>query len=218
MLPESRAEAHAHWKRLLVGVLAQVQREVAELLRACTREGATTAATGRALAYAAGRFARAPLTPPRTFEAARDAAIDLLDARPASAAWSATRASRVARRSGCAAVTAACRCRSSNRRRSMTAIRRRRPSSAPRPTSIPWTSSAACARGPAGRSNLERYVDGDAVFLSRKSHDGRELIALERPGLWNGAMAGWNTLCVEVPGSTFAPVKTVLDLLRPEHQ
>lgn len=65
---------------------------------------------------------------------------------------------------------------------------------------------------------LSHFVDEGTVFLSRKSHDGRELTALERPGLWNGAMAGWNTVCVEVPGSTFAPVKTVLDLLRPQHQ
>ncbi|HKH46012.1 MAG TPA: DUF4301 family protein [Thermoanaerobaculia bacterium] len=41
---------------------------------------------------------------------------------------------------------------------------------------------------------------------------------MERPGLWNGAMAEWNTVFVEVPDATFAPVKTVLDLLRPEHQ
>jgi hypothetical protein len=51
-----------------------------------------------------------------------------------------------------------------------------------------------------------------------KSHEGRELKALELPGLWNGAMAHWNTLFVEVPLSTFNPVKTVLDLLRPQHQ
>ncbi|MGV8041937.1 MAG: DUF4301 family protein [Thermoanaerobaculaceae bacterium] len=44
------------------------------------------------------------------------------------------------------------------------------------------------------------------------------MLALERPGLWNGAMARWSTLFVEVPGATFAPVKTVFDLLRPEHQ
>jgi hypothetical protein len=66
--------------------------------------------------------------------------------------------------------------------------------------------------------DLERYVDPDTVFLSEKSHEGRPLKALERPGLWNGAMAGWNTVFVEVPRATFAPVKTVLDLLRPEHQ
>lgn len=77
-----------------------------------------------------------------------------------------------------------------------------------------------CAvRGPDGRPyELERFVDPSAVFLSKKSYEGRELIALERPGLWNGAMAGWHTVFVEVPAATFAPVKTVFDLLRPQHQ
>jgi len=46
----------------------------------------------------------------------------------------------------------------------------------------------------------------------------RPLRSIERPGLWNGAMAGWNTMFVEVPLTTFAPVKTVNDLLRPEHR
>jgi hypothetical protein len=66
--------------------------------------------------------------------------------------------------------------------------------------------------------DLTLHVDPEAVFLAEKSHDGRPLKAFERPGLWNGAMAGWNTVFVEVPSATFAPVKTVLDLLRPEHQ
>jgi len=66
--------------------------------------------------------------------------------------------------------------------------------------------------------DLLRHVDPSAVFIAGKSHEGRSLKALERPGLWNGAMAGWNTVFVEVPDATFAPVKTVLDLLRPEHQ
>jgi hypothetical protein len=66
--------------------------------------------------------------------------------------------------------------------------------------------------------DLERFIDHQAVFISRKSKGGRELKALERPGLWNGAMAHWNTLFVEVPPATFAPVKTVFDLLRPAHQ
>lgn len=66
--------------------------------------------------------------------------------------------------------------------------------------------------------DLARFVDPETVFIAEKSHQGRRLAALERPGLWNGAMAGWNTVFVEVPLSTFAPVKTVFDLLRPEHQ
>jgi len=78
----------------------------------------------------------------------------------------------------------------------------------------------ACAlHDRAGRPyDLDRYVDPATVFIAAKAHEGRPLKALERPGLWNGAMAGWNTVFVEVPGSTFAPVKTVLDLLRPEHR
>ena len=68
------------------------------------------------------------------------------------------------------------------------------------------------------RYDLHRYVDPSTVFIAEKWHEGRPLKALERPGLWNGAMAGWNTVFVEVPDATFAPVKTVLDLLRPEHQ
>jgi hypothetical protein len=66
--------------------------------------------------------------------------------------------------------------------------------------------------------NLPDYVDPDTGFISSKSRNGRELRALELPGLWNGAMSNWNTIFVEVPISTFNPVKTVNDLLRPAHQ
>jgi hypothetical protein len=66
--------------------------------------------------------------------------------------------------------------------------------------------------------DLTRHVDPDAVFIARKSKDGRDIKALELPGLWNGAMADWITFFVEVPGSTFNPVKTVNVLLTPEHQ
>jgi hypothetical protein len=68
------------------------------------------------------------------------------------------------------------------------------------------------------RFDLHRHVDPDAVFITRKSKDGRELKALELPGLWNGAMADWITLFVEVPRITFNPVKTVNSLLGSEHQ
>lgn len=66
--------------------------------------------------------------------------------------------------------------------------------------------------------NLLEYVDEDAGFISSKSYQGRDLRALELPGLWNGSMSRWNTVFVEVPIETFNPVKTVLDLLRPAHQ
>ncbi len=66
--------------------------------------------------------------------------------------------------------------------------------------------------------DLVKYVDKNTGFISSKSKSGRELKALELPGLWNGAMSDWNTVFVEVPLETFNPVKTVNDLLRPEHQ
>ena len=66
--------------------------------------------------------------------------------------------------------------------------------------------------------NLPDFVDKNTGFISQKSKDGRELQALELPGLWNGAMSDWNTVFVEVPIETFNPVKTVNDLLRPQHQ
>lgn len=65
---------------------------------------------------------------------------------------------------------------------------------------------------------LPDFVDPATGFISHKSKDGRPLLALELPGLWNGAMSNWSTIMVEVPLSTFNPVKTVNDLLRPQHQ
>ena len=66
--------------------------------------------------------------------------------------------------------------------------------------------------------NLPDFVDPSTGFISNKSKGGKELKALELPGLWNGAMSNWNTVFVEVPLSTFNPVKTVNDLLREQHQ
>jgi hypothetical protein len=66
--------------------------------------------------------------------------------------------------------------------------------------------------------HLPDYVDKNTGFISLKSKNGVALKALELPGLWNGAMSDWNTVFVEVPVATFNPVKTVNDLLRPEHQ
>ncbi len=66
--------------------------------------------------------------------------------------------------------------------------------------------------------NLPDFVDKTTGFISSKSKNGKELKALELPGLWNGAMSNWNTVFVEVPLGTFNPVKTVNDLLREQHQ
>ena len=66
--------------------------------------------------------------------------------------------------------------------------------------------------------NLTQFVDAKAAFITQKDKAGKPLKALELPGLWNGAMAYWNTIFVEVPLLTFNPVKTVNDLLKPTHQ
>ncbi len=66
--------------------------------------------------------------------------------------------------------------------------------------------------------NLKNFIDHSTGFITKKSKDGRDLKAQELPGLWNGAMAKWITIFVEVPLITFNPVKTVNDLLRKEHQ
>ncbi|MFH2098829.1 MAG: DUF4301 family protein [Pseudomonadota bacterium] len=69
-----------------------------------------------------------------------------------------------------------------------------------------------------GRYDLSRFVDPETFFISRKTMAGRELKALELPGLWNGSMAGWNTVFVQVPLVSFNPVKSINDLLEPSHR
>ena len=66
--------------------------------------------------------------------------------------------------------------------------------------------------------NLTQFVDKKTGFIVEKNKHGKPLKAFELPGLWNGAMANWISLFVEVPLSTFNPVKTVNDLLKPAHQ
>jgi hypothetical protein len=66
--------------------------------------------------------------------------------------------------------------------------------------------------------DLLNYVDDETAFISEKSKNGKKLKALELPGLWNGAMADWITVFVEIPIITFNPVKVVNDLLRDTHQ
>ena len=66
--------------------------------------------------------------------------------------------------------------------------------------------------------DLSQFINPDAGFITQKSFQGKTIKALELPGLWNGAMAHWNTIFVEVPLSTFNPVKTVNDLLNENHQ
>ena len=66
--------------------------------------------------------------------------------------------------------------------------------------------------------DLKRFVDDDAVIVTTKQQHGKQIKILELPGLWNGGMAGWHTLFIEIPPEAFNPVKTIFDLLRPAHQ
>ena len=66
--------------------------------------------------------------------------------------------------------------------------------------------------------NLTKYTDPQTGFISEKSYEGTTIKAMENPGLWNGSMAKWLTIFVEVPQETFAPVKTLNDLLKTAHQ
>ena len=66
--------------------------------------------------------------------------------------------------------------------------------------------------------DLTKFVDSKTGFITMKTKTGKDIKALESPGLWNGSMAHWNTIFVEVPLVTFNPVKTVTDLLKATHQ
>lgn len=68
------------------------------------------------------------------------------------------------------------------------------------------------------RFDLRKYIDPNTGFISEKSYNGRPLRAMERPGLWNGSMAKWNTIFVETPASTFTPAKVITDLLNASHK
>lgn len=66
--------------------------------------------------------------------------------------------------------------------------------------------------------DLSKFIDSKTAFITTKTKTGKDIKALESPGLWNGSMANWNTIFVETPIATFNPVKTVIDLLKATHQ
>lgn len=205
------------WKRLLIGYAATLHREVCERLAACTPDAAN-AVLDRAIAYAASRFGRAP-----------EAVLPDRGAKRRFVSEALSRPLRV-----CGVVKnegepggAPFWIIEPDGRRSAQIVEASQIDLSDTEQHRVFSSSThfnpvdlvcavrACDGTP---FDLAAFVDPDAVFLSQKSFEGRDLIALERPGLWNGAMAYWNTVFVEVPATTFAPVKTVFDLLRPEHQ
>lgn len=218
ILPDETTTEVVRWKRILIGYLAQLQSEVSEMLAACEPEDAPEPALDRAIAFAAFRFLRRPATALHGNTEKRRWVFDALnrpirvcgvvrnEREPGGAPFwivepDGTRSVQIVEPSQVDA-------------RNPEQARIFRSAGFFNPVDI------VCGlRSWRGEPfDLRRYVDPDAVFVSEKTHEGRELRALERPGLWNGAMAGWNTVCAEVPASTFAPVKTVFDLLRPQHQ
>jgi hypothetical protein len=216
VLPFEASEEVVRWKRLLIGCVADLQRHVSAHMEALSR-GASGETLDAAVEFAAQRFARRPDEGCRTVEERRQFAMAALD-RP-------IRVCGVVRNEG-EPGGAPIWVRSDGQSTvqivelSQVDTRDLRQAAIARAATHFNPVDIVCAtRSWRGEPfDLSRFVDEDTALVVKKSADGRELTALERPGLWNGSMAGWNTVCVEVPGSTFAPVKTVLDLLRPEHQ
>ncbi len=213
VLPDGSSTEVVHWKRVLIGYLAHLQSAIFAHLRAITVPTPTPSALEAARTFAATRFARV-----------------LPAGAPASAIITAlhrpVRVCGVVRNEG-EPGGAPFWVRDADAGAHLQIVE---------PAQVDMTDPAqaqifrsathfnpvdlVCGlRGYDGQTfDLASFVDPDTAFVTEKTAGGRALVALERPGLWNGSMAGWNTTCVEVPASTFAPVKTVFDLLRPQHQ
>src|SRR5581483_4165296 len=218
IVPDEANGEVVRWKQILIGYLLRIQQEVFELLEACSREDVPEAMLDRALALAAFRFARRPDRMLATADEKRRFVFEALD-RPLRVCGVVINEGEP----GGAPFWVV----GSDGVRSVQIVESAQVDGTdPRQVAIFKSSThfnpvdLVCGlRSWRGEPfDLERFVDSDSIFISKKSYEGRELSALERPGLWNGAMAGWNTICVEVPAATFAPVKTVFDLLRPQHQ
>lgn len=217
VVPDDANAEIVRWKRVLIGYLVTVQAETGAHLRACASETPTDRDLEAAMQFAARRFARQPPVRMTTRAEKRRFVVDALD-RPA-------RICGVVRNDG-EPGGAPFWVRDRDGLESVQIVESAQVGADADQAAIFRSSThfnpvdLACGlrswRGEA--YDLSRFVDDDTAFVVRKSHEGRDLVSLERPGLWNGGMAGWNTICVEVPASTFAPVKTVFDLLRPQHQ
>jgi len=213
ILPDETSGDVVRWKRLLIGHLARLQADVFSHLNAITASAPPREALDAARHYAATRFAR--VLPDN---ADRDQIVDALH-RP-------LRVCGVVRNDG-EPGGAPFWVRDTHGGESLQIVE-------PAQVNLDDAEQAQifrsathfnpvdliCGlRGYNGTAfDLARFVDPDTAFVTQKTAGGRSLTALELPGLWNGSMAGWNTACVEVPAATFAPVKTVFDLLRPQHQ
>ena len=216
--PAEASDEVVRWKQVLVGYVGEVQAEVFEALSGCSVAAPTDEALKHALSVAATLFARRPPGALPTRDDKRRFVVDALD-RPLRVCGMVRNEGepggapfwvREADGTTTVQIVEASQVAASNPQQ------RRVFESSTHFNPVDLVCGLRSWKGEP--FDLRRFVDERAVFLSSKSHEGRELRALERPGLWNGAMAGWNTICVEVPASTFAPVKTVFDLLRPQHR
>lgn len=218
VVPDGRKEPTFLWSRLLSGLAAELRERTTAALARLRSSPEDRGAVEEALAFAASAFGRAPARPVGPDGARRDAAIDLLD-RP-------VRVCGMVRNTG-EPGGGPFWVRDADGRTSVQIVETSQidPGAAPQQAILAGATHSnpvfiACSlRDGEGRPYaLGRYVDPRAVIVARKSFEGRNLVSLERPGLWNGAMAGWNTVFVEVPLEVFNPVKTVNDLLREAHQ
>jgi hypothetical protein len=217
ILPAERTSEVVRWKLILIGVLAGLEAEVARLREQC-RETDDEAVLAGIVGDVQALFGRSPQAPLTSASAMREWIAQAIE-RP-------LRVCGVVRNEG-EPGGAPFWVRHHDGTRSQQIVESAQVDLADPGQKAIFASSThfnpvdlVCAvRDAAGRPySLAEFVDPSAAFVTRKSSEGRELVALERPGLWNGAMAHWNTVNVEVPAATFAPVKTVLDLLRPQHR
>lgn len=218
VVPDRTKPLVCEWKKILTGVLVGLERRVHELLERLDG-GGDDRAIDPALDLLASELSRPDERPPSARgEAARRFLVDRLD-RPLRVAGVVPNAGEPG--GGPFWVTDA------DGRRSVQIVETSQidPEDPVQQGLLaqathfnPVDLACAMRRRDGSPHRLTRFVDPETVFVSRKSVHGREIRALERPGLWNGAMQGWNTVFVAVPLETFAPVKTVFDLLRSEHQ
>lgn len=212
--PSGRRAATVKWKRLLAGLALKLQAESARSIRALMAGDAEALAPARRLAASAFQ---------RSFP--EEIGPDVLRERLLEALLRPIRVCGVVRNTG-EPGGGPFWVRDADGHLGLQIVEGAEIDLRSRETRRIWESSTyfnpvdlACVlRRPDGRPfDLAAFVDPDAVIVTTKSSGGTELRALERPGLWNGAMARWNTVFVEVPLETFTPVKTLGDLLRPEH-
>jgi hypothetical protein len=215
VVPEHAVEIVVRWKKILIGYAASLQEQMFDMVRRCRSGGERQVEEARS--FVRKRFQR-EIAPGTSGESLRAAVIAALD-RP-------LRLVGVVRNEG-EPGGAPFWVRRDDGSSSLQIIESAQVDHSDPEQQKLWSSSThfnpvdiVCTlRDSEGKSYpLREYVDHDAVFISSKSAGSTTLTALELPGLWNGAMAEWNSIAVEVPPATFAPVKTIFDLLRSEHQ